>query len=245
MSSDFRHLYIKVAEAVTRCGMIRDGDRILCGISGGLDSMVMFLALSELRKTAPVKFTLTGAVFDPGYPGFDTAAVEKFCRSCGGDFASVKMDMASLIAEKKWEKSPCVLCSRLRRGKLYGLAGELGCNSLALGHHLDDALASFFMSLCRGQGISSMAPVVEAKSDRAVRIIRPMIYAPEKLVKSAAAECGITPGGDCPYKEQLLRSGDREYFRRLTDTLAEKIPDVRANILHSFGRVECDHLPGF
>ncbi len=243
MGTAWRKLCRSCGEAVVKFGMISPGDRICCGLSGGKDSLVMLKLLAHLRKRAPIEFDLLGATFDPGYPGIGVEKIAEFCRECGVEHVSVKLDMAKIIAEKNWENAPCVLCSRLRRGKLYGLARQKRCSALALGHHLDDAIASFFMSLCRGQGITSMAPVVPARSATAVRVIRPLIWAEESLITEAAAELGIEPSGKCPYEEQL-GSGDRAYFRNLTDTLALRIPALRSQILHSFGKVESDFLPG-
>ena len=243
METAFKKVCRLAGEAIVKHEMITPGSRILVGLSGGKDSFVLLRVLCYLRSKAPVDFELTGATFDPGYPGIDTTAIGAWCRECGCSYEVVKLDMASIIAEKSWENAPCVLCSRLRRGKLYGLAKALNCDALALGQHLDDAIASFFMSLCRGQGITSMGANIVSDSAEKVRVIRPLIYAAEELIERAAQELGYAPGGKCPYEQELKNSGDREYFRRLTDRLAEKIPGVRANILHSFATVEKDHLP--
>lgn len=243
METAFKKVCRLAGEAIVKHDMIKSGSKILVGLSGGKDSFVLLRVLAFLRSKAPVDFELIGATFDPGYPGIDTAAIEKWCRDCSCCYEVVALDMASIIAEKNWENSPCVLCSRLRRGKLYGLAEQLKCDALALGQHLDDAIASFFMSICRGQGISSMGANVATDAAENLRVIRPLIYASEELIELAAQESGYIPGGKCPYEEELKKSGDREYFRRLTDRLAEKIPGVRSNILHSFSIVEKEHLP--
>ena len=244
MAKAWQKLCRECGDAVVKFGMIRPGDLLCCALSGGKDSLVMLKLLSRMREVAPVDFDLIGVTFDPGYPGIGVQKIADFCAACGVEHKSVQLDMARIIAEKNWGDAPCVLCSRLRRGKLYGLVRELGGSALALGHHLDDAIASFFMSLCRGQGITSLAPVVEPQSAGAVRIIRPLIWVEEAMIAAAAAELGIEPTGTCPYEEQLETSGDRAYFRALTDTLAERIPAVRKQILRSFGKVQADFLPG-
>ena len=147
-----------------------------------------------------------------------------------------------MIADKNMENHPCMLCSRLRRGLLYRLAGELHCGKLALGQHLDDVIRSFFMSLCRGQGLSTMAPNVAPDDPAHPVVIRPLAFVPEDLIAAAAASMDFPrTGGRCRY-EETVKHGDRARFRRLTDELASVIPDVRSNIARSLSNVELDHL---
>jgi len=241
MAGDFSELCRCVGEAAVQYRMIEDGDRILVGASGGKDSFMLLHVLEHLRVVAPVKFDFVAATFDPGYPEFDSPEIEKYCRARGWEHRLVKLDISGILKDKDWEKSPCVLCSRLRRGKLYGLCRELGCGKLALGHHFDDLATSFLMSLCRGQGLTTMAPVVPPKTPGNPTIIRPLALAPEALIARCADELEIPRLGLCRYREQL-NSGDRKYFRTLVDTLAERIPDLRANLRRSLAHVELDHL---
>ena len=228
-------------EAIGRFGLISDGDRILVGVSGGKDSIILLHLLHYFQKTAPVKFRIAAATFDPGYPEFNTAAIENYCRERNWEHHTVKLPMEQLLNSKSLENSPCGLCSRLRRGKLYGMADELKCNKLALGQHLDDLIASFFMSLCRGQGIRTMAPIAYPQDPKHPVIIRPLALVPEELLSETAAENTFPDSGICRYKE-LLKSGDREYFRNLSDQLTARIPDFRSNFIHSLGHIEPKHL---
>lgn len=243
ISDALKKIYRLAGEAVVRFRMIAQGERILVALSGGKDSCVMLDVLVHLREVAPIDFEIVAATFDPGYPEFDAACAGKFCRRYGIEHHIVRCDVDAAIREKAWQDAPCVLCSRLRRGHLYKTARELSCGALSLGQHLDDAVTSFWMSLCRGQGVTSMAPVVPPQSAAAVRVIRPLILVPEAAIADAAAQLDLPDGGHCPFEEQL-RGGDRHYFRSLIDTLAERIPDVRANILRSFAHIEPDHLAG-
>ena len=241
MADDFSELCRHAGEAAVNYRMIADGDRILVGASGGKDSFMLLHVLEHLRQVAPVKFDFVAATFDPGYGEFDAPAISDYCRSHGWEHRIEKLDIAAILKDKDWEKSPCVLCSRLRRGKLYGLCRELGCGKLALGHHFDDLATSFLISLCRGQGLSTMAPVVPPKSPGKPTIIRPLALAPESLIAKCADELQVPRFGLCRYREQL-ESGDRKYFRTLVDTLAERIPDLRSNLRRSLAHVEPDHL---
>ncbi len=244
MNSDaLKKIYRLAGEAVVRFRMIADKERILVALSGGKDSCVMLDTLVHLREVAPINFEVIAATFDPGYPKFDAASIAGFCKNYGVEHHVVKCDVDTIIREKAFQEAPCVLCSRLRRGHLYKLARQLKCDALSLGQHLDDAVTSFLMSACRGQGLTSMAPNVPPHSENAVRVIRPLILAPVSAIAEAAANLPLPAGGHCPFEEQL-KSGDRAYFGALVDTLAERIPDVRANILRSFAHIEPDHLVG-
>lgn len=240
--SEFRKVCRLAGEACVRYHLTGEGDRILVGLSGGKDSFILMHVLEHLRQHAPVKFSLVAATFDPGFPHFDCDKIAGYCREQKWEHHTVRLNIPEIIREKGMEKSPCVLCSRLRRGKLYGLARELRCSKLALGQHLDDVITSFFMSVCRGQGISSMAPLVEP-SDRANPvIIRPLVLVPEKQIIAAAGEFGFPrTAGKCRY-EEVVSGGDRAEIGALIEGLAERIPDLRENIAHSLAKVELQHL---
>ena len=124
--NEFKKLCRIAGETVVRYRLIGDGDRILTALSGGKDSFVLMHLLEHLRRRAPVKFTVIAATFDPGFEDFNCRAVGEYCRANGWEHHVVAMNIPEIIREKGMERSPCVLCSRLRRGKLYGLARKLG-----------------------------------------------------------------------------------------------------------------------
>ena len=227
--------------AAVQYNMTREGDRILVGLSGGKDSFVLMHVLDHLQKVAPVEFTFEAATFDPGFDGFGTGAISAYCAEHNWKHHIVHLDIPKLLKEKDFENSPCVLCSRLRRGKLYGLAAELNCNRLALGQHLDDIVISFLMSVCRGQGLSTMSPVVEPKKKGQPTIIRPLALVPESVIAEYAGTLDLPDTGKCIYKEQL-NSGDRKFFKDILKDLEERIPDIRSNVARSLKKVESDHL---
>ncbi len=240
--SCFKKLCRIAGETCVRYRLINDGDRIMVGLSGGKDSFMLIHLLDHLRRHAPVKFSLVCATFDPGFENFDLEKIAAYCQNNSWEHHSVKMDIPELLREKSFENSPCVLCSRLRRGKLYGLANFLQCNKLALGQHLDDVINSFLMSLCRGQGLTSMAPLVKPHKAEYPAVIRPLALVSEELICQAAAEFDFPrKTGVCRY-EETVKNGDRAQFKKLVSQLAEKIPDLRENIAHSLTRVEIDHL---
>ena len=242
MEIEFKKICRSAGETCVRYRLIADGDRIMVGLSGGKDSFILMHVLSHLQKHAPVKFTLTAATFDPGFDDFNGQEIAGYCREHNWEHHFVRLNIPQILREKNMEKSPCVLCSRLRRGKLYGLARQLSCNKLALGQHLDDVINSFFMSLCRGQGITSMAPAVQPQNPEHPTVIRPLALVPEELIKSCAEQLQLPEKtGICRY-ESLLKNGDRAQFAALVDELAKKIPHLRENIAHSLTKVEADYL---
>ena len=237
-----RELRKLAGEAIGRFGLIGEGDRLLVGLSGGKDSFILLHLLRYFRSVAPIEFQVIAGTFDPGYPEFNAEGIAAYCRERNWEHHTVRLPMEQLITEKGLEKSPCGLCSRLRRGKLYGLAGELRCGKLALGQHLDDLAASFFISVCRGQGLRTMAPLARPEDPKHPVIIRPLALVPEDLLKETAAHNAFPAAGICRY-EKTLETGDRAFFRALTDTLSDRIPDLRSNFLHSLSRSLPDYLP--
>lgn len=241
MCVTFKKICRLAGNAVVDYGMIEEGDRILVGVSGGKDSLVLLKVLKHLADAAPIRFTLFAATFDPGFLGFSTDETAAFCRSLGIPHHRMRLDIPRLLEEKSLTEKPCMLCSRLRRGNLYSLAEKLHCGKIALGQHLDDIEISFLMSVCRGGGISTMGPNVPAE-ERALRVIRPLALTPEALIARAAAEMELPVRGECIYREQLERSGDRAYFRGILEEISKKIPDLRSNILRSLSNVQEGYL---
>ena len=222
--------------------------RVLAALSGGPDSMIMLETLIALRKRAPFKFALEAVTFDPGFPQFNAHAVAEYCQARGIKHSIITLNMAPLLEVIDGERArrPCVRCSRLRRGKLYGFARENGYNRLALGHHADDLLGSFLISLLRGQGLTTMGPNVPADEDHAangeLRIIRPLAMIPEAVVKQAASEFDFPAAGACPFKAELDASGDRAWAKRQLETWSERIPNLRTLMLKSLGKAELNWL---
>ena len=236
----FRELVKITGEAIGRYSLICEGDRILAGLSGGKDSFALLHVLYHLRKKAPVKFDVIAATFDPGFPEFNAKAIADYCREQGWEHHTVSLDIPAILAEKEYTQTPCVLCSRLRRGKLYGLARELQCGKLALGQHFDDIAVSFLMSLFRGQGITTMGPNVQNQTGD-LRIIRPLALADEELIRNYTATLSLPSAGICQYRSEL-ESGDRAWFRNHLDELAQRIPNLRSQMKRSLSNLQPEYL---
>ena len=240
MSGDLAaRLHRLVGRAVTDFRMIRDGDRLLVGVSGGIDSLVLMHLLERFRARAPVRFTVTAATVDGGFSGIDLRPLRDYAAACGWRLEIVSAPIARLLGEKGG--NPCGLCSRLRRGLLYRTAHRLGCNVLALGHHRDDLCVSFLMSLLRGGGLKTMGPCVPADGGR-LRLIRPLCYAPRALIQAYAQTLFPPACGECDHHERLQRSGDRAWLERLLDDLRRRFPGADAAMLRSLADVRTDHL---
>jgi tRNA 2-thiocytidine biosynthesis protein TtcA len=237
----FGRLCVHVGHAVRDYRMIADGDRILVGLSGGEDSLVLMHVLHYLQRRAPVRFEIFSATVDMGFPGYDAPALVAYCARQGWQHEVIRFDGVSVLAEKNTAKRPCALCSRLRRGKLHGAADRLGCNKIALGQQLDDLVASTLMSLFRGHGLKTMGPHVPADAG-SKRLIRPLCYVPKTLVHEAALEFAFPTVKSCPYLHLLDESGDRAFILRLLEDLDGHFPNLRQNILASLKCVETEHL---
>ena len=236
------------ARASAKYHMLQPGDRVLAAVSGGLDSLVMLETLALLQKKVPFEFELQAITFDPGFPEFNCRQIVDYCKSRQIKHSVIAMDIPSLLETSPDGRfrRPCVRCSRLRRGKLYGAAREMGVNKLALGHHADDLLESFIISLVRGQGLTTMGPNVRAdeanEQNGNLRIIRPLAMLEEKTVKTAAGCFDFPAAGVCPYQAELEASGDRAWAKRELARWQERIKDLKTLMLKSMGKVELDWL---
>lgn len=241
MGDAFAQLCHLAGKAVADFEMITEGDRLLVGISGGVDSMMLMHVLDRLQKRAPIKFHLFAVTIDEGFGGIDHAPLAAYAAGHGWNLKIIKTPIARLIAEKKTEHKPCGLCSRLRRGFIHGHADELHCGRLALGHHRDDLCTSLLMGLFRGTGLKTMGPNVPADHGTK-RIIRPFCYVPKDLIETCAQQFDFPDVGSCDYSEQLEDSGDRAYLERLLPKLEKQFPNLGKNMLHSMADIRPGYL---
>ncbi|MBW2455062.1 MAG: tRNA 2-thiocytidine(32) synthetase TtcA [Deltaproteobacteria bacterium] len=229
-----------MAKAIADFGMIRDGDRILCAVSGGKDSMVMHRLLTDLARRAPVDFELVALTIDQGQPGFQGERLAAYMADHGYDHRFVEEDTYSIVKAKVAEdKMPCSLCSRLRRGILYRMARQLGCNKIALGHHRDDVIVTLMLNLMFGGQLSAMPPKLVCDEGDIV-VIRPLAYCTEDDLAAYASEqalpvipcafCATQPGSQRRAVSELLAKLDAEH------------PGVRASMLAALRNVRPSQL---
>lgn len=176
-----RKIISSVRKAVEDYDMIGEGDRVAVGISGGKDSLVLLGALASLSRYYPKKFSVVGLTLDMGYRS-DYSKIKEYCESFGVEHIVKYTNIAEIIFDDRKEKNPCSLCAKMRRGALNDFAIENGCNKVALGHHNDDVLETFFLSLIYEGRINCFSPVTHL--DRSgIYQIRPLIYAREGDIK--------------------------------------------------------------
>ena len=175
---DIQKILSKVRRAVDDYHMISEGDRIAVGVSGGKDSLTLLCALAALRRFYTASFEVIGVSLDMGFPDMSFGEVRELCDKIGVEYVVRKTDIAEIVFDIRKEKNPCSLCAKMRRGGVNDLAVELGCNKVALGHHNEDVLETFFLSLFYEGRLGCFSPVTYL-SRRDIHVIRPMIYLPE------------------------------------------------------------------
>ena len=234
----------KLARAMGRAlhefSMLADGDRVMCAVSGGKDSYAMHELLTDLARRSPVRFSVIAVNVDQGHPGYPGHRLTEYMASRGHDFRMVAEDTYSIVTDKIPEgKTYCSLCSRLRRGILYRLAGEMGCTKIALGHHRDDAITTLLLNLVFSGQLKAMPPKLVSDDGRNV-VIRPLIYCAEDDLAAFAAEEGfpILPCDLCGSQDGLQRKA----VSRLLADLEERCPGARQNMLAALANVRPSHL---
>lgn len=229
----------KAGQAICDHRMIRDGDRVLVAVSGGMDSIIMMKILAVLKAAAPVTCELVPVHIASGYEtGFER--VRGWIQDTLGYDVVVRDGAISRILEAVGDpdKSPCALCSRLRRGMLYGLAGEMGASSVALGHHMDDIIETFFLRTFYTGQLGAMAPA-RVTDDGRNRIIRPLAYCTRDMLEAYFLHLEVDPVVvSCPVRKDSRRVFIRDCIKRLE----RDIPCVKHSIFASLGNIDTTSL---
>ncbi len=196
--------------------MIAAGDRIAVGVSGGKDSLLLLYAMAKLREFYPVPFELHALTVHPGAPDMDFAPVSELCEKLGVPYHLVHTELFHIIFDLRQEKNPCSLCAKMRRGALHGAMGELGLNKIALGHHFDDAIETFFLSLFYEGRLSCFEPVTYL--DRTgITQIRPLLYCGEGMIRNAVQRFSLpVVPNPCPADGNTRRQEVKELVARLS-----------------------------
>ena len=230
----------QMGEAVKDFGMIENGDRVMVCLSGGKDSHALLDVLLSMQEKAPVAFELIAVNLDQKQPGFPEHVLPEYLRSRGVPFRIEEQDTYSVVKRVIPEgKTMCSLCSRLRRGVLYRVAGELGATKIALGHHRDDILATFFLNLFNGGQLKAMPAKLKSDDGKHV-VIRPLAYVAEQdlAAYAEAKRFPIIPCTLCGSQDNLQRQqvGEmvREWERRhpgRVESMLRALTEVRPSHL--------------
>jgi len=235
-----KRLHRLVGEAIADFGMIGAGDRVMVCLSGGKDSYAMLDILLGLRQRAPVPFEIVAVNLDQRQPGFPAAVLPDYLARLGVPFHIATQDTYNTVKRVIPEgKTMCSLCSRLRRGILYRVADELGATRIALGHHRDDILETFFLNLFYGGQLKAMPPKLVSDDERHV-VIRPLAYVEERdLIEWAnLRRYPIIPCNLCGSQTNLKRRETKELMR----DWERRFPGRLDTIFGALGRVTPSHL---
>ena len=179
--NELKRMLSFVRRAVDDYEMIKEGDVIGIGISGGKDSLALLETLAEMRRFYPKHYEVKAITVNMGFEGVDYTPIQNLCDRLNVEYRVVNTDIAKIIFDIRKEPNPCSLCAKMRRGTLHATAQEMGCNKVALGHHFDDVVETFMMNLFFEGRLGCFSPVTYL-SNRQITLIRPLIYATEKDV---------------------------------------------------------------
>ena len=216
--------------------MIDDGDKIAVGVSAGKDSLTLLYGLSRLRVFYPKKFGLTAITIDCGFDDADFTAIIKLCAELNVEYHIIPSNIKEVVFDIRREKNPCALCSKMRHGALNEAAKKLGCNKVALGHHLDDSVETFMLNIIYESRLGTFSPVTYL--DRTdLTLIRPLIYVPEKDIKSFASGQKLPViKSACPIDKKTKR----EEVKILLRDLSKKYKNLQLNIFNAIEKSEID-----
>ena len=235
-----KRLHRQVGQAIADFNMIEDGDKVMVCVSGGKDSYSLLDILINLRDRAPIKFDIVAVNLDQKQPGFPEDVLPAYLKSRGVDFHIEEQDTYSIVKRLVPEgKTTCSLCSRLRRGILYRVAGELGATKIALGHHRDDIVTTLMLNMFFGSRMKGMPPKLVSDDGRHV-VIRPLAYVAESDLERWAEHrrfpiipcslCGSQPNLQRAQIKQMLREWERRHPGRID------------NMAAAMGRITLSHL---
>jgi len=237
----FRKLRGCVGKAVADFGMIQEGDRIAVAVSGGKDSYTMLIMLDELRKRAPISFEIVAVTIDSGYKDYRRDIIEKFVEDLGVCGHMEVTNHYEIISQKRRPGSSyCSICARLKRGALYGLAENLGCNKLALGHHSDDFIETLLLNQFFVGSLKAMSACMLADNGK-VTVIRPLVYATEEEISSFSRECNL-PVACCQCPAYGTADMQRRRMKELLKELEREIPHIKSSMLTALSNVHPRHL---
>ena len=222
-----------VRQAVDDYQMIQSGDRVAVGVSGGKDSLLLLLALRHLQSFYPRVFELEAVTVELGFESMDFSPVAALCRELDVPYTCLKTDIKQIVFDLRQESNPCSLCARMRRGALNNVLRDRGLNKLALGHHFDDAVETFLMSLLFEGQLSCFQPVT-CLDRSGITQIRPLIYAGEQKISNLARQLQL-PVVDNPCPQD--KTSKRYEIKTLLKGMSAAYPDMKSKIFGAMQRL--------
>lgn len=227
-----------IRKAIDDYNMIDDGDKIAVGLSGGKDSITLLMGLKALQRFYNKKFSLIAISINPGFDFFNSNFLKKICEQIDVPYIEEETHIKEIVFDIRKEKNPCSLCANLRRGILNSVAIRENCNKIALGHNEDDVLETFFLNLLYGGSIGTFAP--KSYMDKSgITLIRPLIYAPEKSIKTFIKNNNVNTMPKCCPMDGISK---REDMKDLIFKLQKQIPNVKTNI---YGAIKRSNIKGW
>ncbi|MGD8721326.1 MAG: ATP-binding protein [Desulfobacterales bacterium] len=237
-SPTYKKINRRLGKALHRYNMICDGDRILVGLSGGKDSLILMWFLNERLRRVRVTYELNAVYLDPGFEAGFAERLQRYCRDAGYRLRIEHTDFGVKAHSDENRENPCFLCAWKRRKRLFDIADELGCRKLALGHNKDDIIETLFMNMCYAGEISTMMPFQPLFEGR-FTVIRPLAYVDEDLIRQFAAEQDFPEFiSACPSAAVSKRRAVKELLLRLYSSNDK----IKGNIFRSLSRVRPEYL---
>ncbi|MEA3545427.1 MAG: tRNA 2-thiocytidine(32) synthetase TtcA [Thermodesulfobacteriota bacterium] len=237
----FNRIKRQTGKAIGDFSLIKEGDRIAVGLSGGKDSYTLLHILEALRKKAPINFELFVINIDSGFPGYHKELLEQHLQQHHFNYVMAATNSYRIIEEKlRPGTSYCALCARLRRGILYTQAEKLDCNIIALGHHLDDFIETLLLNQFYGGALAAMSARLQANNGKHT-VIRPLVYVQEAEIQKYSdlkkfpiihCSCPVVGGED----------QKRQQMKQLIQNLTEEIPEIRSSMISAIGNIHPRHL---
>lgn len=226
-----KKLLSRVRAAVDKYDMIPDGSVVAVGVSGGKDSLALLTTLCALQKFYPNSFTVKALTADPCFMGeeSDFSQITKLCDELGVEHIIRRTDLYKIVFEDRKEKNPCALCAKMRRGILHTMAKDAGCDTVALGHHSDDAAETVLLNLFCGGRFGCFSPK-SYLTQKELWLIRPLIFCDEAQIEAYVkrAELPVVTSR-CPADGNT----ERARVRRIMESLKTEYPDIKAKLLNS------------
>jgi len=236
--------------AIKKYRLVNAGDKVAVCISGGKDSMLMAKLLQELKKYSEVPFELEFVVMDPGYNEINRQKIESNAALLNIPIKIFETDIFDVA--NKTVKSPCYLCARMRRGHLYKIAKDLGCNKIALGHHFDDVIETTLIGMFYGSQLQSMPPKLHSTNFEGMELIRPLYCVHESAIISwqkynqlEFIQCACRFTENISNSDNKIGSSKRQEIKELIKTLKKTNPNVDKNIFNSIHSVCLDTMVGY